>query len=604
MPVMATWHPAVPMALRLGSLGILIISAARPAWGLLVIAAVLPLAMPLNVLAAAPFGYAETAELVLAPFLVGAWFRRACAPGSLASRLAWPAVALSALLVTNALVQLVAEQQVEAWPSVFVLHLWRHLSGDYLVDPAPFETVHVTMNWLEALALAVMAEWLLVDTPRLRQSAVRVLLFGAAAAAAFSVNRLAEISLRQVDPIAGAIRFLLTQRLNPHFADLNAAGSYYALFMVASWWIAMRTRRIGAWIVALLTALGLWLTGSRSALAASVLGLGVAWAIDRRPPRRFLVAGLVAIGAVAVLATWNPGRAQVSQKLAMEVRLEMTRIGLQLARGHPAFGVGLGQFKRESAALVTPELARLFPGARFGENAHNNFVQILAESGVFGLAAFMWLLTAPALGFRAAIRKGQSSPNATALAAGLFAFLVTCLAGHPLLIVQVLFPFMMAVGIWSGLLPPQPPPDRRARWRWTALSTLALLGLAVSVPVRLLDIERTRRVDGAVIGASEVLGQLDDEPYRIANDHSRWFTSTDGRLIQIPLRLDADSAVDCQVEVAVDGTGVNVVRPGRGEWLRVHVPMEVGSSVARSRQVDLTVIGSGCRVLVGRVQAR
>src|SRR5262249_28586989 len=135
-----------------------------------------------------------------------------------------------------------------------------------------------------------------------------------------------------------------TFRLNPHYSDLNAAGSYYVLCLIPAGWLGFK-RTFWWWSVAALIGLALWLTGSRSALVAGVVVLAAAWIIDRRPSLRTLVAaGLIVLVAAAVLMRPR-GALQASPDETMRLRLELMRVGVRIAATHPVFGVGLGQFQ-------------------------------------------------------------------------------------------------------------------------------------------------------------------------------------------------------------------------------------------------------------------
>ena len=84
----------------------------------------------------------------------------------------------------------------------------------------------------------------------------------------------------------------------------------------------------------------------------------------------------------------------------------------------PSFGVGIGRYYSRSGEFSSPELLESFPPA-IHENAHNNFLQILAELGVVGFAVVMWLLWSaaryvpPAPGGRPAraAARGASPPD-------------------------------------------------------------------------------------------------------------------------------------------------------------------------------------------------
>jgi O-antigen ligase len=165
---------------------------------------------------------------------------------------------------------------------------------------------------------------------------------------------------------------------------------------------------------------------------------------------------VVIIACLAVLAilSWvvfaPPTRVpQASSVYATRVRVDMGKVALAVAGSHPWFGVGLGRFQTASTAFITPELIAYFPPAALGENAHNNFLQILAELGVSGLAAFLWWIAPPLRATWRTARRGR--PELVGLTTGVSAFLLTCLAGHPLLSPPITLSFLLAVGVMYGL---------------------------------------------------------------------------------------------------------------------------------------------------------
>jgi O-antigen ligase len=67
------------------------------------------------------------------------------------------------------------------------------------------------------------------------------------------------------------------------------------------------------------------------------------------------------------------------------------------------------------------------------ENAHNNFLQVLAEVGVAGLAALLSFLGVVFWEAWRRTRTAAGGPWRHAAAAGLLAFMMTWATGHPML---------------------------------------------------------------------------------------------------------------------------------------------------------------------------
>jgi len=357
----------------------------------------------------------------------------------------------------------------------------RFMAGDYFLHSGRFVPIHDVMLWMQALGLAVVVEQVLRSEPAARQPVLRMTVAGVTGAAAFVIYRLIEVSLRTPTPVATAWDVLRTVRFNPHFADLNAAGSLYVLFFVPLVWWALAGRR--AWLVApsAATGLALWATGSRTALAAGVMGLGFAWAIAARPSWRRLALAVLLIVPLAWMATRDPGRGGATEGQALSIRAGLLRAGLTLARRDPLFGLGFRSFPSASRSALPAELVEAYPRLARGENAHNNFMQILVEFGALGLAAFLWLVATACEPFVAQVRAGTTGSVVTGLVAGLLAFLVSCLGGHPLLIPQVLVPFGLALGLVAGT-PSQVPPRGRRFERWAAGGLAGLV--LISIPFR------------------------------------------------------------------------------------------------------------------------
>jgi hypothetical protein len=83
------------------------------------------------------------------------------------------------------------------------------------------------------------------------------------------------------------------------------------------------------------------------------------------------------------------------------------------------------------------------------ENAHNQFLQVAAETGVVGLVGFILLLAAP---LRHALGSGGTALTAPRLMAlGVLGYLGSALTGHPLLLSRQVILFWSAVALMAML---------------------------------------------------------------------------------------------------------------------------------------------------------
>jgi O-antigen ligase len=638
LPVAGAWTlDGNPLAVRLLSTALLLAGFARPRWGLFALAFLLPLSPYLHAQLGPPALPSALAEMCLASFLLGASVRTLTgtsftpgtpgSPGSPGSPgtayLFGPAVVLGALVAVSGALKLAERQRVTTWPLEFLLSFRDHLRFSYFSESFDFQAFHMAVMWIEALALAVFAERV-VRADRRRW--VPVLIAAGTAVAATGWMRLAQISLRRDEPLAAAVGFLRTERINTLFTDANAAGSLFVLFLVLAAWLALQrtleAHRAGTWrywnwywLAAIGIALPLWMTKSRAAFAGGLVALGAVWLASYRPSRKVVAAGAVAVAALFVaLVLLNPGsRQQSSSALSMGIRWEMGKVALRITEQQPVFGVGLGEFRPASLSFITPELQELFPATRVGENAHNNFLQILAELGIVGLATFLWLLVAAARslssgavgsGFGRTSSSGlgrtTSDTAQLGLAGGILAFLICCLAGHPFLTAQVLWVFCLTLGTMAGLGAAPAPAASAARVGRLAAALTALV--LVSAPVRFWQARQTD-LGRTTLGAGPITTEDSDIPYRRAGARSAHFVPGDVRFVQIPLRVTRDSQSPCAVQLELDGAAANVVEVTSGEWRRV--PMQLPPQpTSQARRIEIRVDRADCRLMIGEITSR
>lgn len=569
---------------------------ARPATGLLVVAGLFPMAPALNLLLGTP----AIAEPLLLTFLVAALLQGAVSARRAPLQLAAPALVLGATLVGWAVVALSARQ---LWtgdaPGALLQTVARDTAWSYFSPQDEASVVRSVLPWLEAIALAVVAERIVRDAPGAGRRFVRMFVFAGAVLSASSAIRLAEISLRQEAPSVAALAVLRDVRLNAFYPDINAAGSIYALFAVAAVWLAVRRSRL--WLApAGLLLLAVWLAGSRAAFGGVVGGLGLTWFSASRPRIALVLGALVAAVAVlAVVAALGTRNASVFR--AGGFRVEMTRAGLALAAERPLFGIGLDNFKAASLRHLPADFGQRFRWAARGENAHDNFLQILVELGLVGLLGFLWLIGTP---FRSAASRGwiapHAAPEATALAGGIAALLVSALLGHPLLDPHIRASFFLAVGLVTGMSVPAPAGSRTR----PALAGLAIGAIAIALPAR-MDAQRAMEpIAGFSRGAPEAPAPLDGVTYRVADPRSTWFLASTTRTVTLPLRARQDGIADCRVSIAIDGRPAGQVVAGDAAWGATTLQLPPADRPRSWRRLDLTVEPARCTLLVGTLTQR
>lgn len=132
-------------------------------------------------------------------------------------------------------------------------------------------------------------------------------------------------------------------------------------------------------ILPMLTAL--YYTGTRGAwlgLACAVVFLGI-----------FRSKKFVIFIALFLIFGWFSR----NQWMRQTQRLLIWRDTLKMTVAKPVFGVGLGRFHIEFPAYASKELLAIFPQGKFIVNyAHNEFLELLAETGIAGFGLYIWFL--------------------------------------------------------------------------------------------------------------------------------------------------------------------------------------------------------------------
>jgi len=141
---------------------------------------------------------------------------------------------------------------------------------------------------------------------------------------------------------------------------------------------------------AVLMASTIFLSRSRGGMIAFVLEIGLFAAltlVQRRNPR--VAIGLVAVCILVLGFLVFIGKGQVLGRLgdlAPGIRLNMTKDCLRMFAHRPVLGWGLGTFP-----TVYPSY-RTFYTNLFINEAHNDYAQLLVETGLLGFALMLWFL--------------------------------------------------------------------------------------------------------------------------------------------------------------------------------------------------------------------
>jgi O-antigen ligase len=146
--------------------------------------------------------------------------------------------------------------------------------------------------------------------------------------------------------------------------------------------------------------MSIMLTQSRGGILA-LATVGTLLLLQHRKRAQTFVLTLLAIGTLAITApvgVWSRMTKLASADTenlgeidsSAEQRFELWKVAAAVARDHPVFGVGFGAYELANAAYVrTGQFSFLARGRRV---AHNSYLTLLAETGIFGFLLFMGFL--------------------------------------------------------------------------------------------------------------------------------------------------------------------------------------------------------------------
>ncbi len=600
--------PGSNWTVRASLAGFCILAIVRPADALLVPIALVGFGIILSHLAGAPA--LRVTELLVVASLLGCWLRAVRRDGifrdALAAWVSGPVVLLAIAAVASAIAWLRVYQVQSGDASGYLEALLHFVSRDYFVRPGDFSTIVSTATLLEGLALYAVVAALSQTDATFYGRGQRMLALGGAGLALMSVVRLAEIVLRNPRIIAELRATYDGLRISPQIPDYIAAGSYFVLCWFAALGLAIASRRRRLlWVVAGIPLIAaIYLTGSRSVIAAAIGGIAVlVFTLLRHraaPIRGVMVFAAVAVVAMVISFPWVIGHdlAGASARLSLKVRVELLRAGLQVIETRPLFGVGIDRFYLEAGAFASPELNALWSSRK---NPHNDLVRVAAELGLVGLGLFLWLLFTAGQRIRQAL--GISGDARLAgLVGGLAAFLITSQVSNPLMLREVSFAFWIALGLATGhsaavvgaagatshaaIEGSVTTSRRRSGLTWPIGLVLGGL-LIISVPFRaaqeLARVDRTRVSHGLFDGGTDP----DGTPFRWSGPQVTILVNEGASSIAVPLRSALPSGALQEVEVRVDGQLVNRVTVGP-HWRQLRTVLRPRSS-SGPRRIDLLI---------------
>lgn len=468
-----------------------------------------------------------------------------------------------------------------------------------VADSAVWSPFFAAFIVAESCLVGWLAEREMRRTPALVTSLLWLLLIGHAVASLISLDHVIGTWLEGGGGLHTFGYWLLNARFSPQM-EVHAAGSALVLAGIAGAGLVAgsRTRRASALLLVAIVAAGVWVSGSRLAIVAAAATLAIAlarWGL-RSSRRRAVVAIAAAMVVLSVgwLAVVPKTDRYSEMSTSVRTRVLMAEASIRLFSTAPVFGIGIHQFYAASAGALDPQFQALSKYSR--ENAHNNFLQILTEEGVVGLASMLWWLGLLCTGALAARKHDGAVRHRDALFLGVLACVATWLGGHPLLVREFSTIFFLYAAILAALTPAASVLPARA-------AAVAVAVVALSLPVRAMALRNAQYLEDQGFGLSRWARDAEHN-YRQAGSTFHLYLQS-GTTVQLPLRLVDEVRETAYVEVHVGGRVVQERRIASDQWrtIEIEVPQSTkGFQLAKvTVRLDGGVERQGPVVLVGRV---
>jgi hypothetical protein len=384
---------------------------------------------------------------------------------------------------------------------------------------------------------------------------------------------------------------LIGERIVAHVADINAAASYFALILFVAAGVAVREagrRRLWWAVVVDCAAAGLWLSGSRSAMASVGVTTVCAalWWTSRRwhVATRYLVLTVCVI--VLAFAALLPGMDTYFDATGhgARFRIEFTESSYRMIRSYPWLGLGIGQYYQASPMFLNGPLAWAYGS----ENAHNYFMQIAVETGLLGFATCIGLIVGMLGLIARAVTRSPGNYRLLGIGCGIVAFLLTCTTGHPFLTPEVAFPFWLAAGLAVALSAPTTPRVEASTGRLgLGITAACAIALAASVPVRAREAPPGPRHGFAVEGLFDWEKGDDGRSYRWSGEYASVFVGREARRVEIPFRAPGqEGGTGAAVDISIDGSRPVRWPIGR-DWTSVTVDLPYTPSMVQARRINM-----------------
>jgi len=173
------------------------------------------------------------------------------------------------------------------------------------------------------------------------------------------------------------------------FLDPNFAGAFFVLFFLFLSKLFLKRVSVPIGILTILTLIATFLTFSRSALIALILGSSVLFVMENRKHLVLLLFLTIAIFFSISSRYFNIENLNLFRVISSEARVETSRNALIVIRDNPVFGVGFNAYKYYQYKYGFRDKKNVKSHA--DASPDNSFLFVLVTTGIVGFAFYLLL---------------------------------------------------------------------------------------------------------------------------------------------------------------------------------------------------------------------
>lgn len=219
----------------------------------------------------------------------------------------------------------------------------------------------------------------------------------------FGFRHLLDYIYKQRIPDQFALDYISRRRVFFPFVTPNALAGYLIMIIPLTF-----IYKYGIWLLIPL-ALGLFLTQSLGAFLSLFLGIMLCFYLQVKFRKRnlLILSGLLVMAGIIFIIRLQAPKQHTQPLFSAVTRMTYWRETIALVKSHPLTGIGPGNFD--------------LPRSRY---AHNSYLQLWAETGIFGLLAFIWLTFSIVKSNLKSLKGGPSKTQTALLLTSCIAFLI------------------------------------------------------------------------------------------------------------------------------------------------------------------------------------